>query len=60
MILTTFDFQAPEFYAKHGFHTLAIVDDYPDGHASLLLQKVFVGQEVTGRGHRPQNSPQYH
>lgn len=42
MVLTTFDFQAPEFYTKRGFHLLAAVDDYPQGHESLLLQKVLV------------------
>jgi hypothetical protein len=44
MVLTTFDFQAPEFYTKHGFHLLAAVGDYPKGHASLLLQKALVSQ----------------
>jgi GNAT superfamily N-acetyltransferase len=39
MVLTTFDFQAPEFYTKRGFHRLAGIDDYPHGHQSLLLQK---------------------
>ncbi len=39
MVLTTFDFQAPEFYAKRGFHRLAAVDDYRRGHRSLLLRK---------------------
>jgi GNAT superfamily N-acetyltransferase len=39
IILTTFDFQAPEFYTERGFHLLAVVDDYPQGHQSLLLQK---------------------
>jgi GNAT superfamily N-acetyltransferase len=44
MILTTFDFQAPAFYAKRGFHRLAAVDDYPHGHQSLLLQKALVSR----------------
>ena len=44
MVLTTFDFQAPEFYIKRGFHRLAAVSDYPHGHASLLLQKVLVSR----------------
>ena len=44
MVLTTFDFQAPAFYTKRGFHRLTAVDDYPQGHQSLLLQKALVSQ----------------
>jgi GNAT superfamily N-acetyltransferase len=39
IILSTFTFQAPGFYAKHGFQALATVDDYPHGHQSLVLRK---------------------
>jgi GNAT superfamily N-acetyltransferase len=39
IVLTTFTFQAPVFYAKHGFETLVIVDDCPRGHQNLLLRK---------------------
>ena len=39
MVLMTFSFQAPAFYRKHGFKTLATVDDYPRGHQTLLLSK---------------------
>ena len=39
IFLTTFTFQAPAFYAKRGFKTLATVDDYPRGHQNLLLRK---------------------
>jgi GNAT superfamily N-acetyltransferase len=42
MVLTTFSFQAPEFYTKRGFHLLVAVDDYPHGHQNLLLQKELV------------------
>jgi GNAT superfamily N-acetyltransferase len=44
MVLTTFTFQAPELYTKHGFHLLAAVDDYPHGHQNLLLQKALVSR----------------
>ena len=37
--LATFTFQAPAFYMKHGFKTLATIDDYPRGHQNLLLRK---------------------
>jgi len=44
MVLTTFSFQAPEFYTARGFHLLAAVDDYPHGHQNLLLQKELVNR----------------
>jgi len=39
MILATFSFQAPGFYAKHGFEVVAVVDDHPRGHQNMLLRK---------------------
>ena len=39
ILLMTFSFQAPGFYAKHGFEVLAVVDDHPRGHRNLLLRK---------------------
>ena len=38
-LLMTFTFQAPAFYAKHGFEVVASFDDHPRGHANLLLRK---------------------
>jgi GNAT superfamily N-acetyltransferase len=38
-VLMTFTFQAPTFYAKHGFEVVAAVDDHPYGHKNLLLRK---------------------
>jgi len=35
----TFTFQAPAFYAKHGFEVIAVVDDHPCGHKNLLMRK---------------------
>jgi GNAT superfamily N-acetyltransferase len=37
--LTTFSFQAPAFYAKHGFRVLTVLDDHPRGHQNVLLGK---------------------
>lgn len=43
MLLMTFSFQAPAFYAKHGFDVLAIVDDHPRGHQNMLMRKQLGG-----------------
>jgi len=38
--LTTFEFQAPDFYIKHGFETFATLDDFPiKGHQRLYMIK---------------------
>lgn len=39
ILLMTFTFQAPAFYARHGFDCIAAVDDHPRGHKNLLLRK---------------------
>lgn len=39
MLLLTFSFQAPAFYAKHAFEVVAVVDDHPRGHKNMLLRK---------------------
>ena len=39
ILLATFSFQAPDFYAKHGFEVIAVVDDHPRGHKNLLMRK---------------------
>lgn len=37
--LTTFSFQAPEFYARRGYGVLARIEGYPDGIARYLMQR---------------------
>jgi GNAT superfamily N-acetyltransferase len=51
MLLMTFTFQAPDFYAKHGFEVIAVVDDHPRGHQNLLMRKRLA---EPGRQERPQ------
>ena len=49
MLLMTFSFHAPAFYAKHGFEVVAVVDDHPRGHKNLLLRKR-LGELAAGAG----------
>ncbi len=37
--LDTFDFQAPEFYQRHGFSEFGRLDDFPPQHQRFFLQK---------------------
>ena len=37
--LDTFDFQAPEFYRKHGYSELGQIPDFPPGHKRFFFQK---------------------
>ena len=39
ILLTTFDFQAPGFYARYGFAVVAELPDYPAGHRHLVMRK---------------------
>ena len=37
--LTTFSFQAPEFYPRLGYETFGVLEDHPAGHRHHFLQK---------------------
>ena len=38
-ILDTHDFQAPEFYLRHGYQVFGTVADLPAGHSRIYFQK---------------------
>lgn len=37
--LYTYDFQAPDFYARHGYEQWAVLEDYPPGHRQIWYRK---------------------
>lgn len=39
IVLMTFSFQAPAFYARNGFEIVATLDGHPHGHQNFLLRK---------------------
>jgi N-acetylglutamate synthase-like GNAT family acetyltransferase len=39
MFLSTYDFQAPDFYAGLGFETIATVPDKPLGHTEHIMRR---------------------
>ena len=42
IVLSTHSFQAPAFYAKHGYTVCGEAPDYPSGYAQIFLRKVLV------------------
>jgi GNAT superfamily N-acetyltransferase len=41
VLLDTFSFQAPEFYARHAYKEFGRVNNFPMGHARIYLSKTF-------------------
>ncbi len=37
--LDTFSFQAPGFYAKRGYETFGVLEDFPEGHRRHFMKK---------------------
>ena len=44
--LTTLSFQAPDFYRKHGYASLAEITGYPNGIRKYLMQKTVAHPET--------------
>jgi len=42
--LDTFDFQAPQFYAKLGYEVFATLEDFPRGHTRYFMRKLRLGE----------------
>jgi GNAT superfamily N-acetyltransferase len=40
--LDTFDFQAKDFYLKHGYEVFGVLDDCPKGHKRYYMKKVLL------------------
>ncbi len=45
LVLATHSFQAPDFYQARGYRVVGRADDYPRGHAQLMLVKLLDGRD---------------
>jgi GNAT superfamily N-acetyltransferase len=46
IFLDTYSFQAPEFYAKHGYKECGRINNFPPGHERIYLFKT-IGQQAS-------------
>ncbi|MFF0186639.1 GNAT family N-acetyltransferase [Streptomyces sp. NPDC005244] len=46
--LETWDFQAPDFYRRHGYEVVAVIPDYPPGITEYTLTKRWKGFSPSG------------
>jgi len=46
--LSTFSFQAPEFYKRLGYAVYAAVEDFPEGHTRYHLRKDLAARDYAG------------
>jgi GNAT superfamily N-acetyltransferase len=49
IVVQTHSFQAPAFYEKAGFKKVATIDDYPAGHAHIVMVKQITQPSATTR-----------
>jgi len=55
--LETFSFQAPDFYAKHGYEVFSVLDGWPPGHTKYFLRKRRRRGSVTAAEAKPLRGP---
>ena len=49
--LDTFDFQAPDFYLKHGYEIFGELENCPPGHKRFFLKKISYSNKVQPNKH---------
>ncbi|MBM4246957.1 MAG: GNAT family N-acetyltransferase [Deltaproteobacteria bacterium] len=55
--LDSHSFQAPDFYVKHGYHILGVLEDYPPGHQLVFLRKTLAADAAARTRPRRARTP---